>query len=341
MNMGGEPESNSSDVIVFKLHIVKKTFGIWLNVFMILSLLLSSLAGWVKPVQASDSSMNPSELQTIPSQNGPIESTLLSALESEQVSEEPLITPVLKIRFDPPYIPVDGKINLSWQLDNAKSIENTQLSMELPPDMLPEGIALLNFDSNTSKLTFNLSSTSGQIPFKIDTATKEKYFPINSELTINDEVISKDIHLLSRIEEYNIGNTGGTINALEGLLDINFDAGVVSEDINVYARFLSSQEGGSYTVNGGRFFELTARGIDTGQEITEFNQPLTLTVKYPQTVAEELENSLAFSYYDEKLSSWVGIPLNLDTEKKYLYCQSRPFHLVRVRLQQHAIFTSV
>ena len=41
---------------------------------------------------------------------------------------------------------------------------------------------------------------------------------------------------------------------------------------------------------------------------------MELTIQYPQTVGEENENSLRFSYYNEELGSWVGIPISIDTK---------------------------
>ena len=180
----------------------------------------------------------------------------------------------MTLRFDPPYVPIDGKLILSWQLDNSKTIADTQLTMELPADMVPEGMAASYYNPETRKLAMNLAGTSGQIPLAVDPKSPEKDFPIFYTLMVQEKAALTGSGFLSRIEEYSVSKAGGTLSALGEALKISFSEGSAPEDLQIYPRYLSAQEGGSTTVNGGRFFVLTAKSQETGAEIKKFNQPL-------------------------------------------------------------------
>jgi hypothetical protein len=146
---------------------------ILLRVILILAMILPNLAAPEARAQAAASSAAPQKAggeqkeNRSPSLSQPEEAVGVATHSEESAGETDEAALNMTLRFDPPYVPSNGKVILSWQLDNAKTIADTQLTMDLPADMVPEGIAASYYNPETRKLTMNLAGTSGQIPLAV------------------------------------------------------------------------------------------------------------------------------------------------------------------------------
>lgn len=328
MNKGGLPGRTYSGLFSFKSSNLRRLLNVGINIVVILSLILSFTSGLPQPVRAA-SDILAEEVKVSPLTSGAIQEIKLhkgAAARDLRVKLEPDL-PGLVIRFDPPYIPLDGKVQLTWELENVASVEGTNITILLPPEMLPEGEVLSSYDPANSKLNLDLTSTSGSVPLNRETASAANFYPVISELMIEGKSVALNHTVLYQIEEHPVTPKGGVVSALGETLEIVFPEDSVDEETNIHVRYWSDQEGGSYLPNGGRLFELTARTNAGNIEVNKFATPLTLRIKYNPALVSENVKFVSVFYYDEKLSSWVTIPSTVDPKDGVILANVEHFTL--------------
>ena len=92
---------------------------------------------------------------------------------------------------------------------------------------------------------------------------------------------------------------------------------------------------------GGQPMELTATGRESGMEITQFSQPVTITVEYTdEDAARQLEHagmkdesSLTLFYYNETEGTWYPLPTSVDSAANRLTAITEHFSLFDYQAQ--------
>ena len=82
-------------------------------------------------------------------------------------------------------------------------------------------------------------------------------------------------------------------------------------------------------------------GAESGEEITQFNQPVTITVQYTDEEAERLlkragmqdETSLSLFYYDETENTWIPLPTSVDPDANQFTAVTDHFSLFDFQAQ--------
>ena len=120
-------------------------------------------------------------------------------------------------------------------------------------------------------------------------------------------------------------------------MKVDFPDGALPEDANVKVRAPHNPD----LSLGGQPMELTAIGKTSGTKITQFNQPVTVTVQYSDEEAARLlqaagmqdESSLTLFYYDENEKTWYPLDTSVDTTNNQLVAKTSHFSLFDFKAQ--------
>lgn len=73
------------------------------------------------------------------------------------------------------------------------------------------------------------------------------------------------------------------------------------------------------------YVALSAVTADTGEKVTSFQEPVTVTLSYDPAKLTVPESTLAIHYYDEALGQWVALPSVVDTVNHTVSAQTTHF----------------
>jgi hypothetical protein len=295
MNTGGEPESFSSEVIVFKLHIVSKTFGIWLNAFVILALLLSSLAGWVKPVKAALDS--PAEQEKAAYDPLPfiesaqeLEPDLTQSELQEEIESEP---PLVELFAEPEaYLPGE-EVTLSWKIGDWSSYSEyePELALRIPLDFVPVEKPPVEAVQVEENLMFRLPL--GLLDKMVVRASEkaEGVYYASMELAAGDKILGQNGVKLVQDSLTLIGPDGGNAVDKSGRVKVSFPANVtdgISEQrqLQVHIHEPTGAKAAAFQWDAG-VFEITAEiplsdSSPEKEAVSQFNQTIAIEVTYDE-----------------------------------------------------------
>ncbi len=177
---------------------------------------------------------------------------------------------------------------------------------------------------------------SGIISWFIDGNALPPY-DILVEVRLNGQVILTVTRSLGQRGADLITRGGGEAHGFNRHVKVNFPAGSLPEDADVKVRAPENTE----LTLGGRPMELTATGRESGMEITQFSQPVTITLEYSdEDAARQLEHagmkdesSLTLFYYNESKGTWYPLTTSVDSAANRLTAITDHFSLLDYKAQ--------
>lgn len=111
-------------------------------------------------------------------------------------------------------------------------------------------------------------------------------------------------------------STGGTVALEDESAKVEVPPGAVEEDVTVTISLVSEVEQPTtgMIMIGNRVYEITAETED-GEQVTQFQQPLTLTFSFTEEELAEAGMSpedLVVFYWDAKAQAWIALPTRVD-----------------------------
>jgi hypothetical protein len=177
-------------------------------------------------------------------------------------------------------------------------------------------------------LTLPLTQTEGSLAWYIGPLAEAPY-QIHGEVWLNGEMLAEDEFVLARRGPAAVSAQGGEAQGFNGQVRVIFPAGALPETAWVTVR---PPQGGQGL--GGLPFELLAVGQVSGQEISQFSQPVTIEVKYNGRIRERVdEGTLTLFYYDETMKTWRPLTTQVDRQGNRLIALSDHFTLFDFQAQ--------
>jgi hypothetical protein len=110
--------------------------------------------------------------------------------------------------------------------------------------------------------------------------------------------------------------TGGTVELEDGSAGVVLPPNAVVEDVVVTIAPVTevTQPTTGMVMVAGKVFEITAE-TESGERVTQFSQPITLTFQLTEEELEEAEvdlEDLMVFYWDEKAQAWIALPTRVD-----------------------------
>lgn len=122
-------------------------------------------------------------------------------------------------------------------------------------------------------------------------------------------------------ETFVMGPAGGALTAKAGQVEIAFASGTLTQTLDVQVSDPVGKTRPPYTLSG-QPFRITAFDQVSGDPVTRFQTPITITVAYAETNLTGHESGLALFYYDTELGTWVSLPSRVYTETNRLVAQT-------------------
>jgi RHS repeat-associated protein len=237
----------------------------------------------------------------------------------------------LEVTLDPDPAAPGDVITATWSIKNYRGkFEGVEIWAYLPEEFIPMEIGEGSFDPQSNLLIMPINGPDGLLSWYIDGNAQPPY-NILVEIHRNGQVIMNLNRQLGQRGPDVIPIEGGRANGFNRHVKIDFPAGALPESADVLVRAPHN----SNISLGGHPMELTAIGRASGMEISQFNQPITITVQYTDEEAERQlknagmkdENSLTLFYYDEAQGTWYPIPTRVDADTNTLTAITTHFSL--------------
>ena len=243
----------------------------------------------------------------------------------------------LEVTLDPDPAAPGDVVTATWTINNYHGkFEGVEVWLYLPEAFLPLEIGEGSYDPATNLLTMPIHAASGSSSWFID-GNAQPPFDIQAEVHLDGRIITSVTRSLGQRGPDFITVDGSEAHGFNRHVKVKFPSGALTEDADVKVRAPNNTE----LSLGGRPIELTAIGRVSGKEITQFSQPVTITVQYTdEEAARQLEHagmkdesSLTLFYYDEIQASWYPLTTSVDTESNQLTAITNHFSLFDFKAQ--------
>jgi hypothetical protein len=247
----------------------------------------------------------------------------------------PLAT--IDVNLDPDPAAPGDVVTTTWTIHNYHGqYDGVEAWLYLPEAFIPLETGGGSYDPVTNLLVVPINSANGLISWFID-GNAQPPFEILVEVRLNGQVMMSATRSLGERGPDIVPKGGGEAHGFNRHVKVKFPAGSLPEEADVTVR--APQNTGLSL--GGRPMELTAIGTDSGNEITQFSQPVTITVQYTDEEANRLlenagmkdESSLTLFYYDETEKTWYPLTTSVDTGTNQLTAVTDHFSLFDFKAQ--------
>lgn len=227
------------------------------------------------------------------------------------------ITPSIKLSSDPGFITPGGRLMLLWEVEGiSPSTQTYTLNLALPEGIFPTENKDIVFDAISRVATIAVDGTTGKFPLQVENPPGDLL--IEANLLENGEVIATTTLFLSAKEQFLLDEKGGSIEAQEGRIRIEFPEHVLSEKTTIHVGKPSSNAFPKYSLLGSPF-EIKAYKEKSGENLSRFSEALSITVSYADLeFPEQQEGNLHLYWYDEGTGEWVALPTMVDEKTKTL-----------------------
>jgi RHS repeat-associated protein len=336
MNMGrsASTDPSQSSQSGFNLHSLRTACGVGLNAFIILTLLLSTFAGWVQPAQAAsvsvDAEDNPVQFLTAPSVPGrddavPPGGDAQADLPTAQETEPHLLTLIASAET---YLPGDT-LTLSWEIGDWGKITEKEPALVLlapydftPMTKLPSPVER---DGEFLLITLPASSDLKAIDFKSEeTTVGTKYF--GARLEVNGEIFDQvGIKIVQDILSL-VDPLGKTVFGYDRRVQVTFPENALSSltadrQLHVHIHELTGDAKVPYSLSDFPFevrADLPSLDGTKMDPVTRFDKPLTIQVWYEEDDYQGDESTLTLFYFDTGMNTWRPLPSQVDVENNLL-----------------------
>jgi hypothetical protein len=235
-----------------------------------------------------------------------------------------LMEPNLGVNHNPPQAAAGDVVTTTWDLQNwPNPLDGLELAL-----VLPEGFNVLDleggeYNGETRTLTVPLTITVGSLVWYIEAGAPSPYTFQATVLRYGQTILSRTFDLAKR-GPFQIDAGGGAAFAFNQRVHANFPAGSLPEPVLVEMA-PPLPEAAPTSFLGGLPFEAKAISVQSGEEVHQFLEPITIEVSYDESKVEGSEDMLTLFYYDEVIQTWRPLTTTVDTEANILYAQTSHF----------------
>ena len=219
----------------------------------------------------------------------------------------------------PEYVIPGEEVSLSWEITPTLPKE-AELVINTAPGFTPVDQGLFAFNPLSHALTLPITTTIGEIAWSIASYTTGP-FEIGAVLLSQGKVIAKAVLTLQEDGLNLLTTDGGLAKSRDERIQVSFPGGSFSEPVAVRVRRPSRANMPPTTLSG-HAFEIIAQSQTSQQEISQFSQPLTITVAYDPDSLWGPAEGLKLCYYDTEIQSWRGLDSWVDTENHLIYART-------------------
>ena len=243
----------------------------------------------------------------------------------------------VEVNLDPEPAAPGDVVTAKWTIRNYHGqFDGVEAWLYLPEAFTPLETGGGAFNPETNLLIVPINSATGLISWLID-GNAQPPFNILVEIRLNGQVMMSVTRSLGERGPDFVPTGGGEAHGFNHHVKAEFPSGALPEDAEVSVRAPENTE----LSLGGHPMELTAMGAESGEEITQFNQPVTITVQYTDEEAERLlkragmqdETSLSLFYYDETENTWIPLPTSVDPDANQFTAVTDHFSLFDFQAQ--------
>ncbi|MBN2116476.1 MAG: hypothetical protein JW730_07895 [Anaerolineales bacterium] len=234
------------------------------------------------------------------------------------IKDDEVIAPALVLSIDPDILTPGGRFVLSWVIEGVAFDEGVSLSLQLT---LPESFSLEGtydgyFDPDNHILTIPVAAMTGQVLLKADHSTEP--VTLMAVLSKGEEVLANASLSLAAHEQFLLDPKGGSVQAKDRKVKVQFPKGAFSERAVVEIGEPSGDEAPPYSLSG-RPFEIKAHGQQSRKEFSKFSQEITIFASYAELgIPTEQEENLYLHWYNAETGEWVPLPTDVDKKTKTL-----------------------
>jgi hypothetical protein len=220
-----------------------------------------------------------------------------------------------------PAIYLEGKpIEISWKvLGNISTDKKNLISIEIvyPEGFQPDKVSGNSITTGERKVSIPWNEQNTSLKFTLEKTTK---LPFNFQIKLlsNNELAD------TKLVEINVGANevnklnGGKVQDTKQRISLDVQKDSISEDIIIEARPPASYKQPNFSLSWNPM-EIVAVGKTSGKNITSFNKPIPITMRYyRENIITGSEDDLSIYYYDENINDWLAIPTTVDKKNQLL-----------------------
>jgi RHS repeat-associated protein len=216
-----------------------------------------------------------------------------------------------------PAIYLPGKpVRTHWKVRGYTLIQpgaEVQLRIFAPSGVLPEDGSLASQVSPDGYLTLPVDQAQAEITWNVSPEAQVPFY-FGMQLLVNGEKIDENAILMD-VAHYEVDSAqGGSLDDLSGKVHLEMPEGAGSETLAMDVRNPSPNKFSPVSLTGNPI-EIIAAGETSGENVTHFNRPVTLTVSYdPAQIFDWSETDLQLFYYNQDVHDWYPLETTVDTE---------------------------
>lgn len=243
----------------------------------------------------------------------------------------------VEVNLDPDPAAPGDVVTATWTIHNYHGkYDGVEAWLYLPEAFTPIEYSGGSFNPETNLLIIPINTDTGMIRWFIDGNAQPPY-QVQVEVRLNGQVIMSTTRNLGERGADPVSRRGGEAKGFNQRVKVDFPDGALPEDADVKVRAPHNSD----LSLGGQPMELSAVGKDSGMEITQFSQPVNISVEYSDEQANRLlklagmkdESSLSLFYYNETDGTWIPLPTTVDTDKNQLTAVTTHFSLFDFKAQ--------
>ena len=275
-----------------------------------------------------------------PESYGGMESDYVSRLEQTTTTGAP--KKQYQVNVEPQILLEDTPVTVSWILKNYELPSSYETKISVPQGLMladetvaikTETITLGLDDEIVQEYTLKQKELTGSVELTIKDISKAPFI-VTVQIDLGDKEPLTEVVWLDQAqfsmqagEAYQMTEMGmkqsqnGELNALNGKVNVSFDAKASVTNLAMDIRYPSPNNAPSYTLSG-ESIEIIAVDTATKRNVTQFDTPFTLVMEYDQDhIYQGTEEDLKIFYFDEATRGWKVVETIVDTEKNILTAQ--------------------
>jgi hypothetical protein len=227
----------------------------------------------------------------------------------------------LKLAVEPAiYLP--GKpLHLQIDLPGYQNGSAFSLVVHAPEGVQPADLALADALTVERSLTLPVTSGTTRLTWQI-APTAQPPFVFSVDLIKNGVTLASDTAMIDAGRYETAPDRQGAIAAQANGVRLDVPVGASNQPLVLDVRNPSPHKMPAVSLTG-RPIEIIAVGQTSGENVTHFQQPLTLQIQYdPQNIFNWREENLVVFYYNETDHDWYPLPTTVDTQTRTLTAQT-------------------
>ena len=241
-------------------------------------------------------------------------------------TEEEVDTRVrISLQANPQLIIPGTDISVEYTIDgweNALEVGNLQTIFNYPTFMQASDIRATMTEEDTGmQMEVTPLSATRSTTFTFDSSQSEDSFLIDVALNSGGETLASNSILMTTPSlEATVGKKNFLVSQ-DGRVQLDFPKKALSESLYLDVRYPSPSSIAGYSLSGNPV-EVVAVGQDSRQNVEQFDEEFTLTIKYDlDKLYGGSEDDLMIYYYDESIRAWYPIETTIDKNTQTISAQ--------------------